>query len=68
MKTCREALKIIIQRSSTADNLEHRLMWSPHVPLPDEEEDEQEICNIVLTHGSDVSLMEIDIMAVVVAW
>ena len=53
---CREALKIIIQRSSTADNLEHRLMWSPHVPLPDEDEDEQEICNIVLTHGSDVSL------------
>lgn len=51
----RETLKIIIQRSSVPDDIEHRLTWSPHVPSPDEEEDEQEICNIVLTHGSDVS-------------
>lgn len=44
-----------INRSSSPDNLEHRLVWSPHVLPPDEEEEEQEICNIVLSHGSDVS-------------
>ena len=49
------ALKIIIQRSSTPDGTDHRLVWSPHVPLPEGEEDEEEVCNIVLTHGCNVS-------------
>jgi hypothetical protein len=49
------APKIIVQRSSTVQNIPHRLIWSPHVPLPEEEEEEQEICFIVLSHGADVS-------------
>lgn len=53
--SCRDCLKVIIQRSSAPDAVEHRLMWSPHVPSPAEEE-EQEICNIVLSHGNDVSI------------
>ena len=45
-----------MQRSPTQDGVEHRLIWSPHVSASDDDdEEEQEICNIVLTHGSDVS-------------
>lgn len=53
------ALKIVIQRSSTVQNVAHRLTWSPHVPLPEEEEEEQEICNIALTHGTDIEVLDI---------
>ena len=50
------ALKIVIHRSSTAQDIAHRLTWSPHVPLPaGEEEEDPDICNLVLTHGTDVS-------------
>lgn len=51
-----QALKIVLLRSSAPDNVPHRLIWSPHIPLPEEEEEEQEICTIVLTHGTDVSV------------
>ena len=54
---CRDsALKLAVRHSSTPVSSDHRLVWSPHVPLPDDDEEEQEICNLVVTHGTDVSL------------
>ena len=51
----RKDYKLKINHSPTPDNLEHRLIWSPHVPSSDEDEEDQDICNIVLTHGNNVS-------------
>lgn len=52
-----EALKIIVSRNTDdmfrPDNLEHRLVWSPYIPQEDDEE--QDTCCIVVTHGNDVS-------------
>ena len=47
---------IVIRRSSTPETCEHRLIWSPHVSSQEEDEEEQDICNIVITHGNIVSL------------
>ena len=59
-----EALKVIITHPAdmvfdpdsvfeTKRVEHHRLVWSPYVPQEDEEE--QDTCNIVVTHGNDVS-------------
>ena len=39
--------------------MDHRLVWNPHVPTQEDDDEEQEICNIVLTHGKNVSAIEV---------
>ena len=56
------ALKITVHRSSAPVEVRHRLVWSPHVPLSEEEEEDQEVCNIMVTHGSDVSISIYEIL------
>ena len=51
----RDAMKVTVQQGSVVLPGEHRLMWSPHVMSDEEEDDEQDICNIVITHGNYVS-------------
>ncbi len=46
-------MKITVQRGSTVIAGEHRLVWSPHIQS-DEDEEEQDICNLVITHANCV--------------
>ena len=58
------ALKVAISRNKenmfTPDGLDHRLVWSPFVPQEDEEE--QDTCNIVVTHGNDVEVFDVHVL------
>ena len=58
------ALKAAISRNKenmfTPDGLDHRLVWSPFVPQEDEEE--QDTCNIVVTHGNDVEVFDVHVV------
>ena len=52
---CSEGLKVVLQRSSVPEFCEHRLVWSPHVlSSQEEEEEEPEICHLVVTNGCEV--------------
>lgn len=56
-----DALKLIVQRSLTADNEEHRLTWCPNVSQEDGDHDEPTHI-LALSHGTTIEAVDLHVL------